>query len=107
MQAEAQQQEEFEETTSVELEDDSAEEIVEDSQEASADEETRTNVQVDDDDQELRDYESPNKKRNDPEKRIRQLTRARKQAEEEAAAAIEYAKQVLAQMKTIRKGFLQ
>ena len=31
MQAEAQQQEEFEETTSVELEDDSAEEIVEDS----------------------------------------------------------------------------
>lgn len=103
MQAEAQQQEEFEETTSVELEDDSAEEIVEDSQEASADEETRTNVQVDDDDQELRDYESPNKKRNDPEKRIRQLTRARKQAEEEAAAAIEYAKQVLAQNEDYKK----
>ena len=103
MQAEAQQQEEFEETTSVELEDDSAEEIVEDSQEASADEETRTNVQVDDDDQELRDYESPNKKRNDPEKRIRQLTRARKQAEEDAAAAIEYAKQDLAQNEDYKK----
>ena len=103
MQAEAQQQEEFEETTSVELEDDSSEEIVEDSKEASANEKTEVNVQVDDDDQELRDYESPNKKRNDPEKRIRQLTRARKQAEEEAAAAIEYAKQVLAQNEDYKK----
>ena len=50
MQAEAQQQE-IEETTSVELEDDSTEEVVENSEETklSEDEATRTNVQDDDD----------------------------------------------------------
>lgn len=106
MQAEAQ---EFDETTSVDLEDDEYEVI----EESSEDEETRTNVQEDDDEQELRDYESPNKKWNDPERRIRKLTAARKKAEEEAAAAVEYARQIQAQneeykqrLTTINSGYM-
>jgi hypothetical protein len=96
MQAEAQEQD-FEENTSVEIDDEDNYEVIE----ASDDDESRTDVQSDE--QELRDYESPNKKKNDPEKRIRQLTAARKQAEEEAAAAVEYARQIQAQNEEYKK----
>ena len=105
MQAEAQEKE-IEEVTSVEIEDDS--EVVEDSEEQQ--ELSSTDA---DDEQELRDYESPNKKKNDPQRRIRQLTAARKQAEEEAAAAVEYARQMQAQneqykqrLSTLDKGYI-
>jgi len=106
MQAEAQEQE-VEEVTSVEIEDDS--EVIEDSseeQQASSDEDS-------DDEQELRDYESPNKKKKDPQRRIKHLTALRKKAEEEAAAAVEYAQQVKAQneeykkrLSTLDKGYM-
>ena len=91
MQAEAQEQE-FEETTSVELDDDSDEVI----EAASDDEETRTNVQ-DNDDDELDQYSE------NVQKRIRKLTAARRQAEEEAAAAVQYIQQVQAQNEEYKK----
>lgn len=91
MQAEAQDQE-FEETTSVELDDDSDEVI----ETASNDEETRTNVQ-DNDDDELNQYSE------NVQKRIRKLTAARRQAEEEAAAAVQYIQQVQAQNEEYKK----
>ncbi len=91
MQAEAQDQE-FEETTSVELDDDSDEVI----EAASDDEETRTNVQ-DNDDNELDQYSE------NVQKRIRKLTAARRQAEEEAAAAVQYIQQVQAQNEEYKK----
>ena len=90
MQAEAQDQE-FEETTSVELDDDSDEVI----EAASDDEETRTNVQ--DNDDELDQYSE------NVQKRIRKLTAARRQAEEEAAAAVQYIQQVQAQNEEYKK----
>jgi len=89
MQAEAQEQE-FEETTSVELDDDSDEVI----ETASDDEETRTNVQ---DDDELDQYSE------NVQKRIRKLTAARRQAEEEASAAVQYIQQVQAQNEEYKK----
>lgn len=107
MQAEAQEKE-IEEVTSVEIEDDSEviEDVSEEEQQASSDEEP-------DNEQELRDYESPNKKKNDPQRRISQLTAARKQAEEEAAAAVEYARQMQAQneeykqrLSTLDRGYM-
>ena len=89
MQAEAQEQE-FEETTSVELDDDSTEVI-----EADTDDEiTRTNVQ---DDDELDQYSE------NVQKRIRKLTAARRQAEEEASAAVQYIQQVQAQNEEYKK----
>ena len=91
MQAEAQDQE-FEETTSVELDDDSDEVI----EAASDDEETRTNVQ-DNDDDELDQYSE------NVQKCIRKLTAARRQAEEEAAAAVQYIQQVQAQNEEYKK----
>ena len=106
MQAEAQQQE-IEETTSVELEDDSTEEVVENSEETklSEDETTRTNVQ--DDDDELDQYSE------NVQKRIKKLTAARRKAEEEAAAAVQYIQQVQSEnenikqrLKTIDKGYV-
>ncbi len=105
MQAEAQQQE-IEETTSVELEDDSTEEVVENSEETklSEDETTRTNVQ---DDDELDQYSE------NVQKRIKKLTAARRKAEEEAAAAVQYIQQVQSEnenikqrLKTIDKGYV-
>jgi len=90
MQAEAQDQE-FEETTSVELDDDSDEVI-----ETASEEETRTNVQ-DSDDDELDQYSE------NVQKRIRKLTAARRQAEEEAAAAVQYIQQVQAQNEEYKK----
>ena len=109
MQAEAQEKE-IEEVTSVEIEDDS--EVIEDSpeeQQASSDESSG-------DEQELRDYESPNKKqgsKKDAQSRIQHLTALRKKAEEEAAAAVEYAQQIKAQneeykqrLSTLDKGYM-
>lgn len=90
MQAEAQEQE-FEETTSVELDNDSDEVI-----ETASEEETRTNVQ-DNDDDELDQYSE------NVQKRIRKLTAARRQAEEEAAAAVQYIQQVQAQNEEYKK----
>ena len=90
MQAEAQEQE-FEETTSVELDDDSDEVI-----ETASEEETRTNVQ-DNNDDELDQYSE------NVQKRIRKLTAARRQAEEEAAAAVQYIQQVQAQNEEYKK----
>ena len=74
MQAEAQEKE-IEEVTSVEIEDDAEviEDVPEEEQQASSNEEP-------DDEQELIDYESPNKKKNDPQRRISQLTAARKKS---------------------------
>ena len=105
MHAEAQQQE-IEETTSVELEDTSTEEVVEDSKEVELqeDEATRTNVQ---DDDELDQYSE------NVQKRIKKLTAARRKAEEEAAAAVQYIQQVQSEnenikqrLKTIDKGYV-
>jgi len=110
MQAEAQEKE-IEEVTSVEIEDDSEviEESSEEQQQASSDESS-------DDEQELRDYQSPNKKqgsKKDAQSRIQHLTALRKKAEEEAAAAVEYAQQVKAQneeykqrLSTLDKGYM-
>ena len=97
MQAEAQQQE-IEETTSVELEDTSTEEVVEDSKEVELqeDEATRTNVQ-DNDEDELDQYSEG------VQKRINKLTAARRKAEEEAAAAIQYIQQVQSENEDIKK----
>jgi len=105
MQAEAQQQE-IEETTSVELEDTSTEEVVENSKEVELQEDdtTRTNVQ---DDDELDQYSE------NVQKRIKKLTAARRKAEEEAAAAVQYIQQVQSEnenikqrLKTIDKGYV-
>jgi len=107
MQAEAQQQE-IEETTSVELEDTSTEEVVEDSKEVELqeDETTRTNVQ-DNDEDELDQYSEG------VQKRINKLTAARRKAEEEAAAAVQYIQQmqnenenIKQRLKTIDKGYV-
>jgi hypothetical protein len=81
MNAEAQDQE-FEETTSVELDDDSDEVI-----EAASD---------DDGDQAGQDDELDQYSEN-VQRRIRKLTAQRRQAEEEAAAAVQYIRQVQAQ----------
>tara|TARA_B100001094_G_scaffold200889_1_gene194927 strand:+ start:1143 stop:2066 length:924 start_codon:yes stop_codon:yes gene_type:complete len=106
MQAEAQQQE-IEETTSVELEDTSTEEVVENSKEVELqeDETTRTNVQ--DNDEELDQYSEG------VQKRINKLTAARRKAEEEAAAAVQYIQQMQSEnenikqrLKTIDKGYV-
>ena len=106
MQAEAQQQE-IEETTSVELEDTSTEEVVENSKEVELqeDETNRTNVQ--DNDEELDQYSEG------VQKRINKLTAARRKAEEEAAAAVQYIQQVQNEnenikqrLKTIDKGYV-
>jgi len=106
MQAEAQQQE-IEETTSVELEDTSTEEVVENSKEVELqeDEKTRTNVQ--DNDEELDQYSEG------VQKRINKLTAARRKAEEEAAAAVQYIQQmqnenenIKQRLKTIDKGYV-
>ena len=107
MQAEAQQQE-IEETTSVELDDTSTEEVVEDSKEVELqeDETTRTNVQ-DNDEDELDQYSEG------VQKRINKLTAARRKAEEEAAAAVQYIQQmqnenenIKQRLKTIDKGYV-
>ena len=110
MQAEAQEKE-IEEVTSVEIEDDSEviEDVSEEEQKASSDEDSSN-------EQELRDYESPNKKqgsKKDAQSRIQHLTALRKKAEEEAAAAVEYAQQVKAQneeykqrLSTLDKGYM-
>ena len=87
MNAEAQDQE-FEETTSVELDDDSNEVI-----EANSD---------DDGDQAGQDDELDQYSEN-VQKRIRKLTAARRQAEEEAAAAVQYIQQVQAQNEEYKK----
>ena len=106
MQAEAQQQE-IEETTSVELEDTSTEEVVENSKEVELqeDETNRTNVQ--DNDEELDQYSEG------VQKRINKLTAARRKAEEEAAAAVQYIQQmqnenenIKQRLKTIDKGYV-
>ena len=105
MQAEAQQQE-IEETTSVELEDNPTEEVVEDSKEVELqeNEQTQTNVQ---DDDELDQYSE------NVQKRIKKLTAARRKAEEEAAAAVQYIQQmqnendnIKQRLKTIDKGYV-
>tara|TARA_R100000697_G_scaffold51492_1_gene64682 strand:+ start:411 stop:1319 length:909 start_codon:yes stop_codon:yes gene_type:complete len=105
MQAEAQQQE-IEETTSVELEDTSTEEVVENSKEVELqeNEQTQTNDQ---DDDELDQYSE------NVQKRIKKLTAARRKAEEEAAAAVQYIQRVQSEnedikqrLKTIDKGYV-
>lgn len=95
MQAEAQQQE-IEETTSVELEDNFTEEVINNFEETklSENEETRTNVQ---DDDELDQYSE------NVQKRIKKLTAARRKAEEEAAAAVQYIQQVQSENESIKQ----
>ena len=106
MQAEAQQQE-IEETTSVELEDTSTEEVVENSKEVELQEDDTTRTNVQDDDDELDQYSE------NVQKRIKKLTAARRKAEEEAAAAVQYIQQVQNEnenikqrLKTIDKGYV-
>ena len=77
--------EELEAATSVELD----EEVQEDAEESSSDSETRTNVRKKSSgDDELENYSES------VQKRINQLTAKRKQASEEAQAAVQYAQQV-------------
>ena len=106
MQAEAQQQE-IEETTSVELEDTSTEEVVENSKEVELQEDDTTRTNVQDNDEELDQYSES------VQKRINKLTAARRKAEEEAAAAVQYIQQVQSEnenikqrLKTIDKGYV-
>jgi len=87
MQAEAQEQE-FEETTSVELDDDS-DEVVE--------------VASDDDNNQAGQDDELDQYSENVQKRIRKLTAARRQAEEEAAAAVQYIQQVQAQNEEYKK----
>ena len=107
MQAEAQQQE-IEETTSVELEDTSTEEVVEDSKEVELQEDETTRINVQDNDEDELDQYSEG-----VQKRINKLTAARRKAEEEAAAAVQYIQQVQSEnedikkrLKTIDKGYV-
>ena len=105
MQSEAQEKE-IEETTSVELEaDDSQGDVVEAASDSEENQETRTNVQ--DNDNELDEYSE------NVQKRIRKLTAARRKAEEEAAAAVQYIQQVQAQneqykqrLSTVNTGYI-
>lgn len=105
MQSEAQEKE-IEETTSVELEaDDSQDDVVEAASDSEENQETRTNVQ--DNDNELDEYSE------NVQKRIRKLTAARRKAEEEAAAAVQYIQQVQAQneqykqrLSTVNTGYI-
>ena len=106
MQAEAQQQE-IEETTSVELEDSSTEEVVENSKEVELQEDEKTQTNVQDNDEELDQYSEG------VQKRINKLTAARRKAEEEAAAAVQYIQQmqnenenIKQRLKTIDKGYV-
>ena len=99
--AEIQENEELE---TVELDDDDAGYEVVDESDSSETKETRTNVR---DDDELEDYSE------NVQKRINKLTAARRQAEEEAAAAVQYIQQVQAenekmrnQMQNLNKGFV-
>ena len=87
MQAEAQEKE-IEEVTSVEIEDES-QDTVELSPDTDSELDTQENVQNEDD--ELNNYSE------NVQKRIRKLTAARRQAEEEAQAAVEYIQQVQAE----------
>ncbi len=89
----AEDQEDFENATSVELDDDesyvaSASDDSDDDNDLD-DDSTRTNVR--EDDEELDKYSKK------VDKRIKKLTAARRQAEEEAAAAVQYIQQVQAQ----------
>ena len=105
MQSEAQEKE-IEETTSVELEaDDSQDDVVEAASDSEENQETRTNVQ--DNDNELDEYSE------NVQKRIRKLTAERRKAEEEAAAAVQYIQQVQAQneqykqrLSTVNTGYI-
>ena len=88
----AEDQEDFENATSVEVDDDDSYVASASDDNDSDDESTRTNVRDDDDDDsELGSYSKK------VDKRIRKLTSARRQAEEEAAAAVQYIQQVQAQ----------
>jgi uncharacterized phage infection (PIP) family protein YhgE len=89
--AEIQENEELE---TVELDDDDAGYEVVDEGDSSETKETRTNVREDD---ELEDYSE------NVQKRINKLTAARRQAEEEAAAAVQYIQQVQAENERIKK----
>ena len=93
MQAEAQEKE-IEEVTSVEIEDES-QDTVELSSDTDSELDTQENVQNEDD--ELNNYSE------NVQKRIRKLTAARRQAEEEAQAAVEYIQQVQAQNEDYKK----
>ena len=88
----AEDQEDFENATSVEVDDDDSYVASASDDDDSDDDSTRTNVRdEDDDDSELGSYSKK------VDKRIKKLTAARRQAEEEAAAAVQYIQQVQAQ----------
>lgn len=89
----AEDQEDFETATTVELDDDDGyvASASDDDDNDSDDDSTRTNVRDEDDDSELGSYSKK------VDKRIKKLTAARRQAEEEAAAAVQYIQQVQAQ----------
>ena len=100
--AEIQENEELE---TVELEEDNSSYEVVEEESSSEPKETRTNVR--DNDDELEEYSE------NVQKRINKLTAARRQAEEEAAAAVQYIQQVQAendkmkgQLRNLDKGFI-
>lgn len=107
--SEAQERDEDLEMTSVELDDDS-----DSNYEVVDDDETRTNVRDDSDDgDESSDEDDLRQYSKNVQNRIRKLTAARRQAEEEAQAAIQYIQQVQAQneqykqrLSTLDRGYM-
>ncbi len=93
----AEDQEDFENATSVEVDDDDSYVASASDDDDSDDDLTRTNVRDDDDDSELGKYSKK------VDKRIKKLTAARRHAEEEAAAAVQYIQQVQAQNEQYKK----
>ena len=93
----AEDQEDFENATSVEVDDDDSYVASASDDDDSDDDSTRTNVRDDDDDSELGKYSKK------VDKRIKKLTAARRHAEEEAAAAVQYIQQVQAQNEQYKK----
>jgi hypothetical protein len=95
----AEDQEDFETATSVEVDDDEGYVAsASDGDDNDSDyDSTRTNVRDDEDDSELGNYSKK------VDKRIKKLTAARRHAEEEAAAAVQYIQQVQAQNEQYKK----
>ncbi len=93
----AEDQEDFENATSVEVDDDDSYVTSASDDDDSDDDSTRTIVRDDEDESELGKYSKK------VDKRIKKLTAARRHAEEEAAAAVQYIQQVQAQNEQYKK----
>jgi hypothetical protein len=96
--AEAAKEDEFYEAADVEIESDDYEVLESDNDDQDSGHENED---------ELREYHASSKKKNDPRKRINELTYLRKQAQEEAQAAYQYAQQVKAENEQIKQRLKQ